>query len=175
MLTFIRSQCVTDQGLLIKHQTMKSISYILPDSSQSAILEDLVKLDYDIPGAWSRNILIASGLMIYKESIFSETELKSSRKGKYHCADPRSITSNLNVFPNPAREFFIVEYRNGNSENQAQIVILDIKGRKVRTYLLSKVKNQIIIPTNGLINGTYLIQIHINGYPIESSKVVILR
>lgn len=163
MLTFIRSQCVTDQGLLIKHQTMKSISYILPDSSQSAILEDLVKLDYDIPGAWSRNILIASGLMAYEEPVISASELKSSRKNRYHWTSSHSIESSFKVFPNPASDFIIIEYKNNCYADEGLIQILDLNGRIIKSQLLKKKENQQIIPVTDLISGTYIVQFVSNG------------
>jgi hypothetical protein len=125
--------------------------------------------------AWARNILIASDLLEYQEPIVNESTLKSSRKDKFHWTNSRSIKSSLKVFPNPAREFIIVEYRKNNILDQIQIEFLDSKGIKVRSYILSKSENQQLLPTGDLPSGTYLIQLYVNGIPAESCRLVIIR
>jgi len=81
----------------------------------------------------------------------------------------------MKVFPNPARDFVIVEYHKNDMLDQAILEVLDMKGRKVRSYFLPKTANQQIISFEGLSVGTYLIQIYVNGLPKESCKVVIIR
>ena len=152
-----------------------SSGYIVPDSSQSMILEDLATLDYDIPGAWARNILIASGLMAYDEPIFSGSTLKSSRKDGFHWTRSHSIESDFKVFPNPAKDFIIVEYKNNCNDTEGLIRILDLDGRLLKSQPFKKSENQQIIPVMDLTSGTYIVQFNSHGSCKGSQKVIIIR
>jgi hypothetical protein len=125
--------------------------------------------------AWARNILIASDLLEYQEPIVSESMLKSSRKGRYHWTNSRPISSVLKVFPNPAKDIIIAEYKTNNILNKALIIITDAKGSFIRSYKLIKNENQLIIPVENLPSGLYLIQLHVNGKLKESRRVAIIR
>jgi len=133
----------------------------------------LASTDFDLPGAWARNILIASGLLNYEEPIFNESELKSSRKGKYQRNSSRSINHGFKVFPNPAKDYMVLEYMKDSKDDRIRIVILDMKGRRIGEYSLEKNADQKIIPTNGMQSGTYVIQIFVNGIQKESNKIVV--
>lgn len=152
-----------------------SLGYIVPDSSQSILLEQLAQNDYNFPGAWTRDILIAVGLMNYEEPIVSESTFKSSRKSRYHWTNSHLITSDLKVFPNPARDFIIIEYNKSNKEDQTQILIINSQGIKIDSYFLGKNQDQKIISTGGMQSGTYIIQLLVNGCAKESKKVIITR
>ena len=131
--------------------------------------------DHDLPGAWARNILIAAGLQNYQEPVFSGTELKSSRKERFRWTTAHSIDSKLRVYPNPARDYIIVEYHKSVATDQYSIVFLDSNGKQISTFVLSKSENQQVIPINDLRSGTYLIQLKVNQSPKESCKVVVIR
>jgi len=160
---------------ILPHLYNDTSGYIIPDSSQSVILEDLATLDHDIPGAWARNILIGSGLMTYEEPLFCGSTLKSSRKEKYHPTRSHSIESEFKVFPNPASDFIIVEYKNNSDKNEGLIRILDLEGRLLKSHPLKKKENQQIIPVIDLITGTYIVQFVSNRSSKGSQKVVIIR
>jgi len=149
--------------------------YIIPDSIQTSALLLLAEDDNDFPGAWARNILIASGLLEYQEPIVNESTLKSSRKSKFHWTHSRPINTVLKVFPNPARDFVIVEYKKNNVLDLVQLVIMNVKGIKIRSYPLHKAENQQIIPTDGLLSGIYFFKLYVNGISVEPHKVVIIR
>jgi len=149
--------------------------YIIPDSIQASALLLLAEDDNDFPGAWARNILIASGLLEYQEPIVNESTLKSSRKGKFHWTRSRSIISEFKVFPNPTKDFIIVEYQKASALDQVLIEIIDAKGIEIKSCLLSKTENQPLIPVEGLPTGIYLIRLRVNGSPKDSHRVVIIR
>ncbi|MFH1298188.1 MAG: T9SS type A sorting domain-containing protein [Bacteroidota bacterium] len=152
-----------------------TLGYLVPDSIQAPILEQLADAGYELPGAWARNILVSAGLLDYQEPLVSETTLKSSRRDRFTWTHSRPIAADLKVFPNPAKDFVIAEYKKNNVLDQVQIVVLDAKGIKIRSYALQKAESQQLIPTNGLPSGIYLIQLRVNGLPTESRKVVIIR
>jgi hypothetical protein len=152
-----------------------TMGFAMPDSNQRIALEQLSETDYSLPGAWARNILIAAGLQNYQEPVFSGTELKSSRKERFRWTTAHSIDSKLRVYPNPARDYIIVEYKKNESKDQYSIQVLDQKGKKIMSFILSKTEDQKIIPIANLPSGNYLIQLKVNQSPKESCKVVVIR
>jgi hypothetical protein len=152
-----------------------SLGYLEPDSSQYNVLEELASRGFDIPGSWARNILIASGLLTYEEPVYCGSTLKASRKEKYHWTRSHSIDSYLKVFPNPAADFIIVEYKKNPYDSDGLIRILDIEGRIIKSQLLTKQENQLLIPITDLVSGTYIVQFVSNGSCKGSQKVIILR
>ncbi len=152
-----------------------SLGYLVPDSLQRILLEQIAGTDCDFPGAWARNILIASGLMNYEEPIVNESTLKSSRKDKYHWKSSRSIKSDLKVFPNPAKDYLVIEYQKESDDDQLQIVILDMQGRRIGLYQLDKNTDQKIIPTTGMKTGSYMIQLYVNGVHKKSNKIMVIH
>ncbi|MFH1937701.1 MAG: hypothetical protein ABIK52_09075, partial [Bacteroidota bacterium] len=75
----------------------------------------------------------------------SETTLKSSRRGRFHWTHSRPIIADLKVYPNPARDFVIVEYRKDNMFDNAILEVLDMNGRKIKCFFLQKNDTQQII------------------------------
>ena len=87
----------------------------------------------------------------------------------------RPIASEFKVFPNPAKDFVIIEYRKQNFWDDVVIDILDAKGRRIRTYGFSQDASQKIISFEGFPSGTYMIQLIITGSVKESQKLIIIR
>jgi hypothetical protein len=166
---------ISDLAGLLPQLYRDTAGYIIPDSIQFDELNTLASTDYDLPGAWARNILIASGLLNYEEPIFNESELKSSRKDKYHLKSSRSINHDLKVFPNPAKDFVIVEYKIDDRTESGIIRILDINGRVKNTVHLQSIENQQVIPIADFRSGTYIIQLLVDGFIKGSKTIVILR
>jgi len=152
-----------------------TLGYLAPDSLQTIALQLLAADDNDFPGAFARNILVALAFLDYNEPIVNESLLKSSRKGRYHWTHSRPISSVLKVFPNPAKDFVIVEYKAGDILDQSMIIINDAKGSYIHSYKLTKIENQLIIPLEDLQSGLYIIQLHVNGNLKESRRVSIIR
>ena len=61
----------------------------------------------------------------------------------------------LKVYPNPAKDYFIVEYQLTEEINHAVIEIVDAMGRKLQSIALFNKKDQIMINTNALSSGFY--------------------
>ncbi len=149
--------------------------FLVPDSTQQQTLEQIAEADHDLPGAWARNFLIASGLLNYNEPIVNESTLKSSRKGKYHWTRSRTIASELKVFPNPAEDYIIVEYAQKKHADAVDLELFNSHGIKLQTYKLTKGIDQKIIYTGNLLPGGYLIQLVVNGTARESKKLIVIR
>lgn len=92
----------------------------------------------------------------------------------YFCMDELELThvgieniqaSNFNVFPNPAKDFVVVE-----SENSSELTISDLSGKMV--YQSNTVNSRTRINLSGFESGVYILSLKDN-YSVHSQKLVI--
>ena len=75
-------------------------------------------------------------------------------------ASNNNSVTNLNVFPNPTSENITVEFNNSKSSN-IKLQMLDLNGKLVKEINAGEINgnNKYLISTNGIIKGTYFINI----------------
>jgi len=145
------------------------------DSVRASALQAIVNTNNDIPGAWARNTLIAAGKITYQEPIIlPDSSLKSTKRDKYTGAKHAKTSLKLKVYPNPANDYFIVEYQLKNNLSRGTINILDVTGTLMKSYVVSDKINQVIIPTIDLMTGFYLVTLDIEGIRVESGKINVI-
>jgi hypothetical protein len=148
----------------------------LTDSSQLVSLETLSTYDNYLPGIFARNILIANGVIDYQETYQLPVELKSSGAIAYPNEERHFEKDEyLKIFPNPAKDFVIIEFSFPTTEaiNKTSILLIDNKGMILLSILLNDVRNAIVVNTEGLISGVYYVNL-INGNKIiDNTKLVI--
>ncbi|MCD4698166.1 MAG: T9SS type A sorting domain-containing protein [Bacteroidales bacterium] len=143
------------------------------DSAQAVQLEMLAQNDDFFPGAYARDILIAAGLMEYEEPIILPEILKSSEIIADEPLYPSDKPEVLKVFPNPAKDYIIVEYNTEGELGDVFLRINDITGKPVHAKVYTTNRDQVVISTKEWKSGVYLISLSINGKTIESTKVTI--
>ena len=161
---------------LLQELQYDTINDHYPDSSQVATLFALADTCYDLPSAHVRNMLIHFGLISYDEPVYFPFALNSSVTWQNPFKEfdfPKS--SSLSLFPNPAGDYFIIEYSIARSYERAMIVIHDMKGKHVRNFNLKGNQNQVVIPTGDLNNGVYIVSIYINNKLEDSKKITLLK
>lgn len=80
-----------------------------------------------------------------------------------------SLREKVNIFPNPAKDWFTVDL--GETHNQIQVSVVSITGKKVAVYTESNV-SQIKIPAQQLPAGMYLLEIAADGKNSVSKIIV---
>ncbi|HNL05851.1 MAG TPA: T9SS type A sorting domain-containing protein [Bacteroidia bacterium] len=76
------------------------------------------------------------------------------------------------LYPNPANT--VVYYQDNLGENENGIItLLDMLGKELKGYKLTKGNNLISIPVSDLAKGIYMIKIKINGRADENKKLLI--
>jgi hypothetical protein len=161
---------------ILKKFQFDTISDHYPDSSQIATLFALADSCDNLPSLYARNMLIHYGLLSYDELVYFPVALYSSIAAKWPFMDldfPR--TSSLTLFPNPAGDYFIVEYTINTTSDKAVILIHEIEGKHIQSIWLQDNQNQIIVPTGNLPNGVYLVSMFIDNTLIGSKKITILK
>ena len=81
----------------------------------------------------------------------------------------------LNNYPNPFNETTVIKYYLPKTSQKASINILDITGRKLKTYTLSNGYGKIIVNVKELKNGIYLYNMIVDGQIITHKKMAIVK
>ncbi len=152
-----------------------TLGYLIPDSSQTVTLRQIAGDSSFFPGACARNVLISSNLVDYHEPIVFTNNLKSSRKEKYHWKSSGVPISDFRVFPNPAKNFIVIEHQNHKSSAQATVDFINIHGTCVKSVVLAPVKHQYVIPLNDMMTGSYILQYRRNSSDTKAIKLIIIR
>ena len=153
-----------------------SLSILELNESQINTLQLLAEDDQYVPGVFARNILLANGLSDYEEPVILPDPYKLSPINKNETKKVTTInrTTNLAIYPNPAKKYFIVEYQLEKDAMDIQIEILDMISRKVVEMTLHGQHDQVVVPVNNWHQGIYLVRLMANGRLMESRKVAVV-
>jgi hypothetical protein len=143
------------------------------DSIQIAALHEIANHQNTIPGVYARNMLLNEGLLAYDEPVYLPTTLKVTPIW-HHMADTKS-SSKLNIFPNPAKTYFIVEYSMDRLYYESLLIMTDISGKHIKSFDVTCRQNQIVVPVDNLPAGIYILQLVDGRNILESKKISITR
>ena len=145
--------------------------------------EVVLAADYSVNVEWSRNGNPIPGA---KEKILNVTEpgiyrVSYTENGCISYSDPfNAIVADLSdngnkekslrIFPNPAREQFMVEIEPGLLKQPAQLQITNGEGRVIRQF--SNVTSSNLISTDGMTPGIYFVKIQSGKYR-AAGKIII--
>jgi hypothetical protein len=146
---------------------------IAMDSIQIAALHEIANHQNTIPGVYARNMLLNEGLLAYDEPVYLPTTLKVTPIW-HHMADTKS-SSKLNIFPNPAKTYFIVEYSMDRLYYESLLIMTDISGKHIKSFDVTCRQNQIVVPVDNLPAGIYILQLVDGRNILESKKISITR
>jgi len=145
----LKHQKTTTLLQLLDQLTNDSLGFICPDSVQSAALLQLIANVDDLPGNFARNILLAGNLISYEEPVVIGTTLKHS-KWPNRVRKTQTNESFVKIYPNPCRDYFIVEYLNEDYNLSGFLELKDLSGRTILTSQFLPGYDQTIIPLLGL-------------------------
>ena len=145
------------------------------DSIQESTLKDLSQNNNNFIGIYARNILVNQGIEKFNEQFFLPDNLKSSTTWELPEESGLKNPSVLKVFPNPGKNYFILEYDIRDFIGVPTVKITNISGKPFAFLRLSNKQNQIVQATNNWPAGIYLIQLAIDNSIIESCKLSIIR
>lgn len=79
----------------------------------------------------------------------------------------------LNVFPNPADNYIVVDYNVEGHNGIVLLSIIDLNGKPVFAEVQNAKRNQKVISTTDWKSGVYLVTVSVNGSTIKSKKLTI--
>jgi len=146
------------------------------DSTQVADLLIIVNNKYPLISAYARNTLISAGKLDYSEPLQLPVILKAIYI-EYPNSPAGDIIqqSYLKIYPVPARDYCIAEYRILDVFGSGMISVTDISGKLLKQYLITQAIDQQTINLENFNTGTYLFLLVINNKVIDSKKVTIIK
>jgi len=118
--------------------------------------------------AFARNVLMFYDTLSYEEPIQYPSFLKSGSIIPILAQRPAERNS-LTVYPNPAKDYIIVELMTGNVSG-AIIRLFDNQGRPVRTVEMPAKQQHYVLQVKDLQTGIYYLKVEQNGKTLESKK-----
>ncbi len=83
--------------------------------------------------------------------------------------------SQLQLMPNPAKNYVVIAYDLGSEKAPGIILIRDAKGVLMKNLSLQKPVNQITVDLNGIPAGMYIVSLYAGSKHIESKQLSVTR
>jgi hypothetical protein len=128
------------------------------------------------PGVLAINLLTAAKAMDYYEPMLLPDPYKSAKVLPERPGEANTTANNqLRLFPNPAGTYFIIEYALEKTVSDAAIRITDVLGREIIKIPVSKQYDQMVVHTNTMDEGIYLVTLEVNGIILQTDKLTISK
>ncbi len=150
----------------------KNVSEI--DSTQKAVLYDIVQNAHGMVQALARNILIKTDGLVYNEPYLLPDTNTNKSAVAYLSNNSRfwKIDNYFTLYPNPANNYITLEYKLELTAKKPVIEIYTLEGIHVNTFRLFNNQGVKIIDLRDYTPGTYLIRLSDNGKTLQSAKLV---
>lgn len=150
-------------------------SLVVPDSAAVAWLFDVMENGGLPVSIYARNILLAHALVEHQPQYLLPDDTKSSKVRRPRSQSPPKDEA-LKLFPNPAREYVIVDFDLGKLkaiDGAGMLKVSAIDGRLIESLPLTKLKDQLVFPLNGYKQGTYVFTLYYGNNILESKRLII--
>lgn len=128
--------------------------------------------------AYARNILIKRNEIDYHEPYSFPSSLKADKIRRISSGGITKVeigNDNLKIYPNPSKDFVIVEYKLPLETDKGLISVFDISGNKKITKLLYSNNSEVILYLNDLKAGNYMIELSDTRSKIQTIKFSIVK
>ena len=164
-----------DIWLLVIVDQQDSISIYDMNELHKQTLQNIASRGNNYANAYARNILIVADSLQYNEPIILPSVQNKMMHKKPKTTNGNEEETMLKVFPNPAKNYFTVDYKLSKTSGSAVIEIDDLTGKKLRVLQLNDKQNQLIIETKDLQTGIYYIRLLIDGATSKIQKISIIK
>ena len=145
-------------------------------TAQKASLYNIHQNSNGRAGAWAMNILRTVDTLSYKENYLLPTVGNKTGIVKRKRPDNKVFESNkLKVYPNPAKDYVIVEYQLAGDADKAVIKVIDNNGFIRQTIEPQNNHGFTVIDTRSLETGTYICHVSANDELVGVAKFIIIR
>jgi hypothetical protein len=139
---------------------------------QLYILADKAKNQADI---YAINVLRMTDNYKYIEPIIIPAKGKNLQfNGKQPEFQSLNSDIQLKVYPNPAGDYFVIDYRFSENSSGTLLEIKDLTGKIVRNFVISDLQNQILIETKDFKSGMYYVQL-LNNNSNKVLKISVMK
>ena len=142
---------------------------------QIILLYAMQQTDRNYTAAYARAILsrIDKDFVYHEPILFPDEEAPLKTVKDKPKPKQLKVENALKVYPNPAKEYFIVEYDLTDNLNNAVFEMIDATGRLVKSIQTNKPNDQLLIKTEGMLSGLYYCRLRNNQKQIGNVKITI--
>jgi hypothetical protein len=146
------------------------------DSLQAIPVFNLYQSNNNVATAMARDMLVASGLLNYREPIKDSILLKSAEVKHIMPSSVGSNTNkNLRVFPNPAGSYTIVEYMLPASTSNTALIVYSVSGIELLKQDVNRDRDQITIDLSDFKPGIYKVALVVGREIIATQSLTISK
>ncbi len=140
--------------------------------TQKQMIENLSQDSTTQAGSYARSVLTLVDNMDYGYPL-PDFEIPNNRGA--HAAQGTTYPESFSVFPNPAKDYFILEYALSEKESikEVFIAIFNDAGAEVKRFTLHKPANRFLIECENWEPGTYRCRKFVKGKIAAEEKVVV--
>lgn len=143
------------------------------DSAQKALLYNILDNASGSLQAMARNVLVNIDTLQYSEPYILPSE--SLKEGVVRRVPVRKYyrEDSFKLYPNPAGTYIIIEYTLQGEAPQGYVNIIDNRGIVVKTVVLTKNHDYMVIAIDDLPTGVYYCNFVINAASVQTEKLII--
>lgn len=127
--------------------------------------------------SYTENILEANNLLKYYEPIILPQDQKSERISHIVNNEPSTNSDWLHLFPNPARQYVIVDYNLtvefSKQKKSVFLLVYSSDTRLIEKRSLIRAQDQILVNTSNYLPGVFLFSIEVGGKILKTKKIII--
>jgi hypothetical protein len=75
--------------------------------------------------------------------------------------------------PNPSNGLVSISYSFPDEEEKGEIIIMDLRGSIIRTFMVTKSSGQVTVNTSGMPKGNYLFYVRADHYLSKTEKLIV--
>ena len=145
------------------------------NSDDKSLIFSLAETEDGLPNMLAKAIRLQNDTNFYYNEpiVFPDTTLENRSKSTKVKKIVKKADNIMKVYPNPAKDYFIVEYNIIDKFDHATIEITDMLGHKIQEIVLNSSKGQKIINTTTFTKGIYNCCVKNNGKNIGQSNIII--
>jgi hypothetical protein len=150
-------------------------SLLVPDNQAAAWLMDMMDFGNEPTNIYARNILLAHNIVEHNPQYLFPDGTKS-KKDKRQRRQDETANEMLKLFPNPARDYVIIDFDLGSpkpANGNGILRVSNIEGKVIETLALNKTRDQIVFSLKDYKPGAYLFMLYYNGRMVDSKRLII--
>jgi hypothetical protein len=133
--------------------------------------------EFEGRGAWnnmfgSESINVGDNGLIYLSDFNAGVIIIEAFDDTLTAIDDGNVTgSQIGIYPNPAKDVFVIEIAGKQKNKDMFVVIYDVTGKEI----VRKQVDEYTIPiqTGGWKKGIYVVSVEVNKHPLASGKIVV--
>lgn len=135
---------------------------------------ELAKRSDELPGMLAKAIQMQTDTSYhYDEPIYVIDTLQSKTKITKKINKPLNTQEILNIYPNPSKDYVIIDFRTNTPAKEILLVVTDMQGRLQMKKILNVKYSQNLVDVHNFVNGMYNFTIFVDGNQKNSNKIVI--